>query len=864
MTEKKINKSVQVLFLACLMLMLWLYSQGYKNSIGWEVTTSAEVISYPAIEIEGELLDFQVTGEKYLLTESFTGGPILRNRLVDTLFISAIWLGLCIALTGASFLKRYAFLFALALYTLFINRLNPGEVELFGIQGKLSLFIPFLAVAGPLFYFHEYRPKTSFLMRLLVIVAITTAIAYFGVSQWPVFIDHFVGHSLFAFAIAGLLFLFILAEENLFGILFLVTRGKGGTSNHVHFMIIGGLYLLNLILHYLNKSGIVTNSFSFFDPFIFLFISSVVSFLTITYKRVYLSPYISGQAFSMIFYGLGIILFSMLGQAFFRGNDAVYESFHYFILYFHIGFGFFFFLYIIINFIDPLVQGFEVFRIAYKEQNFPYVSARLGGLMVVLGFYFLATQEPYELLRSGYYSSLGNLEETQGNPDLADQYYRQAAFLGYNTHHSNYQLAWKYSDKGNKYLTAVHFEKAASRFPSPFAYVNYANLDMEINQTKVQATLERAVEQFNSGEIKNNLGILRMRNEEWSKALEYFDNASSENTWNQAPLLNKWAALYKAGAVDSAHLLNEYMAGNTGVKANILTSFNSNEGFNVDYLSLRDAPPLHRQSFFLNALPTFSDDSLATLSEMELEQSTNANYNDRLRKAMAIHHYLKGDINKAFLMLNYLQSNSYQHKKGGYLSDMGKLALDQGAYELAEEFFQRAAANGNVSAEINRLEAMTYLGRSEEIKDELLRIVKNDPGLTALANQILDREDSARFERKQHSDSSINTESLSDDELIEIGGKNAFEETIVIAVVQELTKRNNPVGYNLILEATELNPYSADLLKTYVVTALSLNLTGYAGAVLPRIKELVNDQEYAEFLRTYNALKKDAESSDWQ
>ncbi len=863
MIENRVKKSIQILFFVCLVVMLGLYSKGYENSIGWEVTTSAEVLEYPAIKIEGQLLDFTITGEKYLLTESYTGGPIVRNRTADTLLTSLGWIGLCLALTAASFLKRYGFLLSLALFTLFINRLNLGDVGLFEIHHRMVMLIPFLGFVGPLFFFHEYRPKTKFLTRFLSLLLVTVALVAFGIQESAVFVDHFVGHSLFSFSIAGLLFLFILAEENIFGILFLVTRVKGGKSNFQHFIVLSLFYLLNLILYYLNKSGIVPNSFSFFDPFLLLAVSCVVASWTLKFKTDHYHNYAPPEFVKVLSYGLGIVLFAMLGLAFFRGNDAIYESFHYFILYFHIGFGVFFFIYLIINFIDAFLQGFSVYKISYKEQHFPYVSARLGGLAAILGFYFLSTQEPYELLKSGYYSNLGNLEETYGNPDLADQYYQQASFLGYNTHHPNYQLAWNYSKKGNKYLTKTYFEKAASRFPSPFAFINYANLDMEVNPVEVQATLKRAQQMFGGGEVVNNYGILQIQNEEWIKAIESFENATSSTSWNQAPLLNKWAALYKLRSYDSVRLSLEYEAGNHGVKSNILTT-SFDRSFQFDFDDFDEVPILHRQAYLLNSAPFFADDTLASLATREIENSTNANYSNRLRKALAIHYYKKGDINKAFRTMDFLQANSYRHQKGQYLNEIGQMAIGQKAYALALDLFEQSAESNYLPAEIHRLEALAALDRKDEIQTLLLSTVQKDPGYTRLANEILSNLDGAQFKKPRFTSSSSEIGQIEDDALITLASKNAFEEKIVIQAAKILDERKNVESYNILQEAIEINPYSVDLLKTYALIALKQNFSGYAEAVLPRIAALVDSQAYEQFTAEFYRLKNDLENEVWE
>ena len=865
MIKKQATKGVLAVFLLSLTIMLWFYAKGYENSIGWDVTTSAEIIDYPAIKVDGMLLDFEVWGEKYLLTERYSGSPIIRDHIIDSLWISLSWVGVCIVLVGASFLKRLGFIVGLALFTLLLNRLNLHEIGLFGFHDKWIVFIPFVAILGPLFYFHEYRPSANFLTRLVTILIASLIIIAFGISEPNLFVDHFTSHSLFSLSIAGLLFIFILAEENVFALLLITTQGTQGKNNHWHFSIMSLIYLLNLILYYLNKTGYVPNSFSFFDPYLLLVLSAGVAIWTLPHKSEFLSKYFPNGGFQTIFYGLGIILFSILGLSFFRGTDAIQESFHYFILYFHIGFGMFFFLYIIFNFIDPLVKGLSVYKIAYKEQSFPYVSARLGGLAAILGFYFLATQEPYDLLKSGYYSNLGMKETTSGNINLASEFYEQSAFLGYNTHFPNYELAWNFSEKGNEYLTKTHFLKAASRFPSPFAFINYTNLDMDINLSKVQATLTHAANTFDHGEIKNNLGLLRVQTGELGRALNLFREAESSDTWNQAPLLNKWAVLGKMKVVDSSSLNKDYLKGNFGVKANILAGPQVDE-LNFTHDQISSSPLLHQHAFLLNALTHFDHDSLSDLTWRLLEHSSNANFNTRLRKGLAINYYKNGRVNKAFRLYDYLQNNTYQLSvKGDYLNELGILALDQGAGRLALDFFDKAAENESLDAEINRLEALFRIDRSKEIPDELLKIVKKDPGLTQLANRILEQLESVGMPTDVTRSRNISFSDLSDEELIRLGELNAFDVFVTLGAVKELNKRDNIEAYNIILEAIEINPYSVPLMKQFTFVALDQNLSYYAGNVIERLGNLMEPSAFDSFIKEYDSRKEALDKdSDWQ
>ena len=840
-------------FIICLLTLAWFYYRGYKSSIDWQVTTVAEAIEYPAIEIAGELLDFKINGEKYLLTEAYTGGRIQRNVGIEAALFGLSWLGLGIVLSCVSFLKRFVFLAVIVLTTLLINRLNLAELGLFGSRNPVVVgIIPFLLLVGPLYFFHGFYPKAGFFVRFSAFILSTVIIVVLGVADHRVFLDHIQAHSVFTFGIAGVIFLFIISEEIIFAILYLVTLGKGGNSNHIHFMILCLIYLANLALYYLNKSGFVPNAFSFFDPYLFLILSGGIALWSLNYKAGALDRHVDRNTQMAIFLGLGILFFSYMSLAFAKGADAVYESFHYFILYFHIGFGTFFFLYVVVNFIDPLVLGLKVYRIVYTKQHFPYISARLGGIVIILGVYFLSTQEAYDLLRSGYYVNLGNKEMTLNDPDMAAQYYQQASFLGYNTHYSNYQLAWLYSDKGNEHLTKMHFRKATSRFPSPFAYVNYATLDQEINSVESEVFLDRAALRFGSGEIHNNLGLLKFKNRNWDEALSCFKKAKRGGFWNQAPLLNQWAVLYRFKLPDSLLDLSTFKHGNYGVYANILAVKDSTFDFQGN---LSNAPTLHRQAFLLNAATIFLNDTLSHLIARELKNSTNTVYNDRLRKALAIRFYKKGDVNEAFKVFDHLAVNLPE--KNSYLNELGILAMDQGAVRLSIDYFDRAATLGNEHAKINRLEALAAAGESQQIPGELIGIVQKNPDLTAMANLILSDLRDAKFGMKTFNNPP-ELGSFSSDTLIYLAAKNAFNEELVIQSVRLLTERGlTDEAYSIVLGATEINPFSAKLLQCYALTALDYHLVEYAEQVLPQVKILSNKDDYILFKQKYDQ-KKDA------
>ncbi|WP_436515043.1 hypothetical protein [Ekhidna sp. To15] len=859
--NKTLLKPIAGLFIACLLTMLWSYQSGYDNAIDWEVTTTGEIIEFPAWSLETDLMTHEIKGEKFLLSERYTGSEIKRDISQDRVFMSLMWIGLCVVLVASTYLKRYAFFIVVALFALFLNRLNLFEIGLFGIQTKMIIFIPALVLIVPMIVFHEYKKTTPLLVRVVILLALSIGLL-FGVDNGKLFTDHLIANSLYGFAICTLFFLFIIAEEISFSILYVVTSGKGGKNNHVHFLILSLIYLGNLILHYLNKSGLYENSFFFFDPFILLTISALVSLWSLKFKSEFISNYLSQSTLYLLTLSLGIISLSFISHNMVRGNDAVYQAFHYFILYFHIGFGVLFFLYIIGNFIDPLIQGMQIHKIAFKERNFPYASARLGGFFAILAFYFLSDQEPFNLLKAGYYNYQAQVAETEGNVLLANEYTLEASNLGYNTHYANYKLGWRELKKGAEYPAKTYFFSAAQRYPSPYALINYGNLDLEINANKVQAIYEESFRGVVSGEVQNNLGLLHIQKGELEKSLTYFEEAKPLNDWNNAPLVNKWNVFKKMELIDSSSIELDYRNGNYGVKSNILTTQTPNTSLSFEYENISGAGYLHRQTYLLNSTYLFSHDSVESLTRKEIENSTDGSYNDRLRLALAIHLYRKGEVNEAFMMLDYLQANSHQYYKGQYYDALGKLAMDQEAYKLSLDFFDKALDLKYTQSLFSRLEVLARMDKKHTIPNELLQALKANPELTTTANNFLSKLE--RYNPPTPKSLQIPVlENLPDTVLVALGRMNAFHEAQVVAVVDELKKREASGGYELLIDATEINPYSPVLLKKYIFLALEWNLVDYAEQTLEKLEGLISKEEFQSFNTRYQTYKEEQEEAAW-
>lgn len=855
---KKIILAVLVL---CVVLMLWLQHKGYSNSISWSVTTEAEVTPFPALEIDAPLMRHQIMSERYLLKETYFGNEIEFSSDISNWLFVLSWLGICLVLAGSSYLKRFAFFAVMALLALLVNRLNLQVIGIFGIQEKWVLLLPFVALGAPLVIFNEYKKKTPFLLRLLILIAISS-ILFSGLNQQESPINFLASQSLFTFTIAGLIFLFAIAEELLFGVLYLVTKNRLDGNNHIHFMVFSLIYLLNLTFYFLNKWAIFPNGFYFYQPYILLAISCIIALFTLKFKATHVASIFQKDYFIITVVGLGIIFLSTLSNSLFRGNDAIFESYEMFIFYIHFGAGLFFLLYVIFNFIDPLAKGLPIYKIVYQEQNFPYLSARLAALAVALGLYFYQNQMAYRLLKGGYYNYQGDYELiSKKDYALATEYYKQAEFLAFQSHYSNYRQGWEHLKKKDLYQSKMYFSDATNRFPSPYAYVNYAELEKVQSRNKALARLAHGAVKFeNSGEILNNLGILYSEAGNVKKAQECFDKAKASSSWNDAPSINSWYLESKYGSIQNEK--NNYDGKNYGVLANSFASKNAQLALN--WSGFEKAPALHQQAFLLNAVAVFpQDDDLETHILEMLSQSKDATYNERLRYALALFYYKNGEINKSFKTMDYLQSNSNAYDKAKYLNVMGKMALGQKAYMLADSYFNVALKNYKAATN-GKLDALAGLGRYEEVAQRLREIVMADPTKTNYANSIIDRMESHYAEvNKEKVSSGKNLSGLSKNELKSIARKNAFDTKTVLSVVDKLEADKDDETYEIILEAMEINPFDVDILKKYILVCTASNLDNYAKESLNKLSGLMDKNAFNQFYAEYKELKQKKESEEW-
>ncbi|MBV6643495.1 MAG: hypothetical protein KI791_22430 [Cyclobacteriaceae bacterium] len=716
------------------------YFNGYDSSISWGIIAKAnsENLIVHTFQKGPFLLDFK--GMIYQLSEVFSAGPIERHLTLDAIFIAIYFFGIASIIAVSSTLSRGMFIGLSILIVFFFFFLRMEEIRAFGFPAtsKIATSILFLSYLIPAYIFQAFW-RIPLIYRVLILSGITIILWFLIGIPSELLIDHLITNGYFSFQILALLFLVLIAEENVFAILFLVSRVKGSKNSEKHLMIFGFCYLLLIGLYYADMADLIPINVRFFDPFVLFIISAVIASWSFWYKETGFTKFIELGNARVLFFALGFISLFFLAHNMFRGNDPAYQNFLYFIIYAHLAFGTFFLAYIILNFINPLNKGLQVFKIVYHSQNFPYISARLAGFAAITAFFFLAQKQPYFLMRSGHYNYLGVQAQTEEDQNLAVRYFEEARIFGHDNHFSNYQLGMHHLEREEFQIANFRFQRATNRYPSPQAYINQSRTaEMMDEKTESIVALQTGLLDFpGNGYLKNNLGLLFTEIGSLDSARKYLGDASSTGSWNEA---NNTNYLVVRNDADSSSLAEIYEIENLAVKSNVLSSALKNKitvDLPLDTMTFNDSQlPLHKGTYLVNYSWTSDDPEENNFLLNAMHVPMNEELFRSAKQAVAIRSYLMGNINQAFILMDDMIFQASNNWKGIFYNQKGKMALEQHILPLARESFAQAISYGNQEARINLIATLLEQNEMEEVYRSLDRFSAIDSFFVSLKKDI--------------------------------------------------------------------------------------------------------------------------------
>ncbi|MBR9998448.1 MAG: hypothetical protein KFF73_05720 [Cyclobacteriaceae bacterium] len=745
------DRNIFLFFLTVVIIsLLWLvYAMitGVDNVIHWEVIDNLERLKTSVHDFRVGNLRLDIPLDNFIVFQYFQGSNLTIQPVYAYIYLVFLTLSINLVMAILPGINKFWFYAGMGGFIGFMVLFNMGQINLFnqGDKSALIIILGLYLTAG--YYFREFNPNIPVFKRFLVFTMISVVIAilfyfYAGVNRPFLYLAN---NGIYAPVIIAVLFILSVAHELIYGFLFLTTSASTTGSKHslAHFIFISLIYILYVIITYLNYTRQIQWDIIYLNPFLILIVASVIGLWSFRkreelYREIF--PFYPSGALSYL--GFACITFITIAYVFSTGNDPMIEAFEDAILYSQIGFSILFFIYVIANFGPMIARNFRVVKVVYQSRIFPFFVFRLGGVLTAGFLFFQAEFFPYYQLLAGYYNQVGDLYLNEGQLDLAREYYERASDFEYQNHRSNYAMATIGRLQRDKLDEAYYFENSLLKRPTDYAYVNLSNIFLKNNQYfEGLFKLREGQEKFPySAQILNNLGYFYSRTDIIDTAFYYFNLANNATRHHAVPEGNIYGLLAKSGLNVYLDSLEEFFDSRALVtninRQAILNQLQRYDSALID----RDKDTIRNDVDFaalynsgLNAMGS-SDSSFFKRISSFGRNSGNGFYQNRLDVLKAMHDYLIHRTGESFAVLNNFAATSMNNHE--YYRILGKLAIEQDQPELAVHYLEGTNIGENPQDRFYYALAKLESGNSADalsLMDELRS--SGDPDIAALSEE---------------------------------------------------------------------------------------------------------------------------------
>ncbi len=672
--------------------------------------------------------DFDITlpADNFLVFERIMGGPLQPNWLTPYPFISVLMIFMIIALTIISTLSRFWYFIGMGLFILFMVSFRLEVMSLFNLTNKIPTLCVLLIYGGISFYFQAFNSSASFLKRLLIVSFVTLLMGivfFFSASIQQPFL-HLAANGIAISIILSIIFILMVAIEIPASFILIITRSIRPTKSLRHFLILSAIYLLNLSLAYAEMKGFIRWNFLTINFFLLLTLSAVLGLWGFRQRESLYENILTANPFGVYLYtGLASVCFFSIGYFLSTANDPALQILKDTIIYSHIGYGIIFFAYVLANFTPMLAKNFQVYKILYKPTNMPYFTFRLAGLIATFTFFAYSNwRVSVNQVFAGYYNAYADVYFAQGESQLAESFYRRAAFYTIRNHHAHYALANLEEERLEYQKEKDQYTLAADTRPTEFSYLNLSQA-YERDEALLESALalNQGLKDFpESGPLKNALGLIYGRLQLRDSALLMLNEARSSSSIQSEAETNLIGLSAKFNLTYPADSLYQLMGtGKDGSKSNALALANvqqvrmeipADPGKDT-LLTLYSASLLN--NYFINHLEE-TDTALLSKTIMLARKPSNAYFKDGLLFSAAQAYYASGQVAKAFKLLREI---AFLSQNGKYYNVLGLWALQQGDAEIAQVEFNYSLNQNYKPALANMAFA---LSEDKKVKEALI------------------------------------------------------------------------------------------------------------------------------------------------
>lgn len=703
-----------VLLATAVVVLVFIGSEGILGWHTYSIKTGAELV---AQTINIGPFSFPVTERLVVIKEFFAGGAMPATLTAKYILWAVLAFSLSLLLAAISYFKRWGFmLFAGGLF-FFATLLHPEMLKLGGLGDTWLMALTFLILIGPSYYFQSFGRHAGFMLRWLSIAGVLVLFVVGLAWQSQVLLPYnaLASYGMLAPYLVVLFFVFLVGHEVVQGFAAAIAGGhdEPGNNRMKHILVISFIYLLNVLISYLQVTHVIDWNYVTISPFILLVVASVLGVWGIHWRyKVYAKVQANAPVWVMLYLSIAIISLASIAYFMWALEDPFLKIISDFILFTQLAFGLAFLFYLLYNFISYIEEGHPLVPVLYQPSNLPYLTYRMLGMAIITGLVLMRDiKYPIWYSLGGYYNSIAGYFEDRKDDELIEAFYLKGADLSKKNHKSNYKLGMHFIDTDHE-QAIKYFGEASKRVPTPQAFVNKANLEKDEGMYfEALFTLQQGLSQFPDNEaLLTNTGVQFAKAGLLDSAWFYLSKSAGKLAQNNA-LAMVLQNQIQVSSLDSAYLFTNLNAiGKTnaaalGVQTEPWQQVTTNKLTGQGYLN----------NLIVSNLIPYDSANYRLLSAM-VDGTKHAKAKEQLSYSLALYAWRHERINDAINRLQELTSLT-QDKQHLYFEMLGLLHLNYRSYAMAAHYFtvaMEAAPLGTITGLRGLALAQSELGEFEE------------------------------------------------------------------------------------------------------------------------------------------------------
>ncbi|MEQ8561511.1 MAG: hypothetical protein RID18_08385, partial [Cytophagales bacterium] len=469
-----------ILVLTGITFALFIYALTYEGSFVFPMETRlvpdiAKVKLFNYISPYGDFspgINSLINFQKYYAGEFEM--PIRAGQLFQISFF------LCIVVLSTMVVRISGWLFYIGI-SLIILFLVYFKIQEFGIMSGYEDYLLYALcalLAGFVFYLHNYHFEKSFKFHFLL-----SALAW-GLL-WIIILLFGKGNELlfqlsnFAFPaciLISVVFIILIGHEpiHVFFAMISYSSNQFSRARIVNFIILSLLYLGNVGLSYAKTIGKIDWDI-IYTPFQLMLLFAIIAGYYGFQKRFDSVKLFESRTVLLIVYStLSLFTLSFLSFAYFSGHDAIVEIIEDATLYSQLGMGTIFFFYLIVNFGDLLQQKVKAYKVVYRPERFPILTAFIGGIVIMVAMFMRSGMFPYYQSMGIIYSGMADNYLVNGDVKMAQVFYEEASVFAFNNSRTTMNQADIYKKEGNRQGTVLSLKNSIFKNPEPVHFIDLA------------------------------------------------------------------------------------------------------------------------------------------------------------------------------------------------------------------------------------------------------------------------------------------------------------------------------------------------------------------------------------------------------